>query len=96
MIIRLKDGRVLGGSLWEWKPLEGWFTVTDDGFINHGDPIRVELSNVAAASHVERTHVPMTRGALGCCEKCGKHVGFCDGTSRVDMLERAYKDGWDG
>lgn len=95
MIVKLKDGNVLGGSLWEWRPRDGWFTLTDDGNVNGGDPVRVELSDVDNAFDVERTHVPPTRGVSD-CEKCGRAPGFCEGTSRVDVLRRARAEGWDG
>lgn len=93
MYVKLKNGRMLGGSLWEWKPLEGWFTMTDDGNVNGGNPVHVDLNDVDCAFYIERTHVPITRGTL-CCEKCKKYPGFCDGTSRVDLLQRARSEGW--
>jgi hypothetical protein len=68
--VTLKDGQVLVGPIWEWRPRDGWFSLAgfEDG------PVEIQLANVAEAHEEERV-------GPGRVE-------------RVDLLERAKKDGW--
>lgn len=77
---RLKDGRVLDGAIWDWRPNEGWFSLTDDDNLNDGSPIRIELADCAAV---------VTRDA-----RVDVHSSP-DGELR-DELARARRDGWKG
>lgn len=42
--VKLKNGKVLSGSLWEWRPREGWFTLTTNDGLEE-----IRLAEVAAA-----------------------------------------------
>lgn len=44
--VKMRDGRVLCGPIWEWRPEKGFFTIMDE---NGGDPIRIELEGVESA-----------------------------------------------
>lgn len=34
VVVRLKDGTVLCGPLWDWRPREGYFTIVSE--VNYG------------------------------------------------------------
>jgi hypothetical protein len=42
----LKDGTIISGPLWTWKPKEGWFSLINE---SGGDPIKIQLINVKSA-----------------------------------------------
>lgn len=43
------DGRVFEGPLWEWRPLEGWFTLVIDDLNYPNAPDRFRLRDVVSA-----------------------------------------------
>ena len=45
-IVKLKDGRTLVGPIWDWRPLEGWFSILDD---DAGEQRVVKLKDVQSA-----------------------------------------------
>ena len=44
--VKMKDGREYFGPLYEWRPLEGWFSIPSD---DSPGSERIELSDVAVA-----------------------------------------------
>jgi len=43
--VRMKDGRTFCGSIWTFRPEEGWFSIPDD----ESAPDRIYLRDVASA-----------------------------------------------
>lgn len=77
-IVKLKDGREFCGDIWTWRPMEGWFTLTDDESVNGGKPIRIELKDVESAKSMgQRVNVHSPP----------------EGEDR-DELARARREGW--
>lgn len=79
-IAKLKDGREVCGSIWEWRPKEGWFTLTDDENVNGGGPVRVELADCVSVGTMDARFRP----------ECPPEGEF------RDDLVRARRDGWTG
>ncbi len=44
--VTLKTGATICGTIWEWRPLEGWFSIVED---DARFSERIELSTVASA-----------------------------------------------
>jgi len=50
----LKDGTVLYGPIWIWRPKDGWFTIIDPTAI-HGTEIKIRLVDVeSGVQHGDR------------------------------------------
>lgn len=49
-IVKLKNGKEYCGPIWEWKPKEGWFSITD----SVEDLIQIHLIDVHEAHKTER------------------------------------------
>lgn len=46
-IVMMKDGKRYSGFIWEWRPLDGYFTITDSTVSD--SPIRIDFSDVQNA-----------------------------------------------
>jgi hypothetical protein len=50
----MKDGRKFSGPLWDWRPVEGWFSIPSD----ENAPEKIFLRDVASAvNHGLRTGI---------------------------------------
>jgi len=48
-IVKMKDGRLFCGPIWQWQPHRGYFTLVDEEGVNDGNPIHIDLSEVESA-----------------------------------------------
>jgi hypothetical protein len=79
VVVELKDGRRFCGPLWCWRPLEGWFSITDDV---SGDLVEVKLDETKSAVD-KAVRVGKKR------DENGNVVGPL--LEDVDLLQRAEK-----
>lgn len=86
MIIRFKDGSTVYGELWEWRPLNGWFSVTNN---ITGNLEKILLKDIEYTSEIDRTHI---RSGDSICKICG--IENCDGTEQINRIQLAKKQGW--
>lgn len=77
---RLKDGREYCGSIWTWRPAEGWFTLTDDDNVNGGKQVQIKLADCESVETKNARFRPE-------CPPEGEYR---------DELARARADGWAG
>lgn len=78
----MKDGRTFWGSIWEWRPLDGYMTLVIDEAIYPDPPERFYFRDLASA---------VTYG-----ERVGVASPGVPKIEDRDELLRARADGWGG